>query len=253
VAAALHKADAELLNARATVAQRDAMLEQARVELDRSVIRSPITGVVIGRDIDRGQTVAASLEAPTLFKIARDLRDMEVHAKIDEADIGRIRVSQPATFRVDAFPGRQFSGKVTQIRKAPEVVRNVVTYRVVIATRNPELLLLPGMTALVEIVVRETDEVLKLPNAALRFRPRERESLRQAAKNVVLEDAIGAERDVWALDDDGEPKPVRVRLGLSDASVTEVVEGPLREGQDVIVGTAPEEGERRLFGIRWGF
>ena len=249
----LHKAEAELLNARATVAQKEAALTQARVELDRTVIRSPIKGVVIGRDIDEGQTVAASFEAPTLFKIARDLREMEVHGKIDEADIGRIRLGQAATFRVDAFAGRQFGGRVTQIRKAPEVVKNVVTYRVVIATRNTELLLLPGMTALVQIVVRETDEVLTLPNAALRFRPRERESAGQAVKDAVSEDSSAAEPDVWVLGDDGEPRPVRVRLGLSDETVTEVVEGPLQEGQNVVVGTVPEEGKRRLFGLRWGF
>ena len=249
----LHKTDAELLNARATVAQREAALTQARVELDRTVIRSPINGVVIGRDINKGQTVAARLEAPTLFKIARDLREMELHAKIDEADIGRIRLGQPATFRVDAFARRQFGGKVTQIRKAPKVVKNVVTYSVVIATRNPELLLLPGMTALVHIVVRGTDEVLTLPNAALRFRPPGRESVGQAATDAVSDDASGAEPAVWVLGDDGEPRPVHVRLGLSDETVTEVVEGPLREGQTVVVGTAPEEGKRRLFGVRWGF
>ena len=139
-AADLHKAEAELLNARAIVEQKEAMLTLASVELDRTVIRSPIKGVVIGRNVDKGQTVAASLEAPTLFKIAQDLRKMEVHARIDEADIGRIRLGQDAMFRVDAFPDQRFTGQVTQIRKAPVVVKNVITYTVVVATHNSELL-----------------------------------------------------------------------------------------------------------------
>jgi len=154
---------------------------------------------------------------------------------------------------VDAFAGRQFGGRVTQIRKAPEVVTNVVPYSVVIATRNTELLLLPGTTALVQIVVRETDEVLTLPNEALLFRLPKRESVGQVAKGAVSEDASGAEPAVWVLGDNGEPKPVRVQLGLSDDTVTEVLDGPLREGQKVVVATQPDEGKRRLFGLRWGF
>jgi HlyD family secretion protein len=246
----LHKAEAELLNARATVEQKKATRALARVELERSVIRSPIKGVVIGRDIDRGQTVAASLEAPTLFKIAQDLREMEVHVRIDEADIGRIKLGQKATFRVDAFSNQRFTGRVTQIRKAPEVVKNVVTYTVVATTRNPALQLLPGMTALVRIVDRETKEVLKLPNAALRFRPLGRTNTR---RTELPEGSSGANADVWVLGDNGKPKPVRVRLGLSDATATEIMEGPLREGQMVIVGTTPSDGKRRLFGLRLGF
>ena len=124
------------------------MLDRARVDLARTTIRAPIDGVVIKRAVDRGQTVAASLEAPEMFTIAQDLRRMEVHAKIDEADIGRIRVGQRAAFTVDSYPGRSFAGKVIQIRKAHEVVQNVVTYTVLVSAENPDLALLPGMTAL---------------------------------------------------------------------------------------------------------
>lgn len=249
-----HKAEAELLNARAVVAQKEAVLTQARVELERTVIRSPINGVVIGRDVESGQTVAASLESPTLFKIAQDLREMEVHARIDEADIGRIRLGQQATFRVDAFSGHSFTGRVTQIRKAPEVVKNVVTYTVVIAAPNPELMLLPGMTALIRIVVHETDEVLKLPNAALRYSPPGRQERSATAADIAVpENAPGTQARVWVLGRGGDPEPVRVRVGLSDATVSEIIEGPLREGQKIIVGTAPGDSNRRLFGLRLGF
>jgi HlyD family secretion protein len=204
--------------------------------------------VVIGRDVDRGQTVAASLEAPTLFMIAQDLRHMEVHAKVDEADIGQIRVGQQASFIVDAYPGRTFSGTVEQIRKAPEVVENVVTYTVVLSTRNAELVLLPGMTAIVDLVVVEVENVLKVPNAALRFEPPGATGANAASSGVSLGSAQAAV--VW-IPSVGAPHPVQVTLGQSNESATELVNSPLRAGQRVIVGLASAPQEYSWFGFSW--
>ncbi|MBU6272090.1 MAG: efflux RND transporter periplasmic adaptor subunit, partial [Betaproteobacteria bacterium] len=164
-------AQAQTGSARAVVAQREAQLQQARVDLERTAIRAPVDGVVIKRSIDAGQTVAASLQSPELFVIARNLRDMQVDTSIDEAEIGRIRVGQRATFTVDSYPGRSFSGEVRQVRKAALTVQNVVTYTVVVATPNPDLALIPGMTANVRVITDTRESVLKVPNAALRFRP----------------------------------------------------------------------------------
>lgn len=169
--AALKMAKAEVDHALAQVQQRKAALHQSRVDLDHTVIRSPVDGVVIQRNVDVGQTVAASLQAPTLFTIAQDLRKMQVDTNVDEADIGRIQVGQRVTFTVDSFPGQEFTGSVEQIRKAPETIQNVVTYTVVVSADNPDLRLLPGMTANVQIVVEERKDSLKVPNAALRFQP----------------------------------------------------------------------------------
>jgi HlyD family secretion protein len=169
--AQLAAGDAQVANAAAQLKQRTAALASANVDLDRTEIRAPVSGVVISRAVDAGQTVAASLQAPTLFTIAQDLRDMQVETAIDESDIGRIRLDQPATFTVDAFPGRTFRGTVKQIRKAAQNVQNVVTYTVVIATANPDLALVPGMTANARIVTDSRDGVLKVANAALRYRP----------------------------------------------------------------------------------
>lgn len=253
-AADLKRAEAQLLNANAIVMQRAAELAQAQVELEQTTIRSPIDGVVIGRKVDRGQTVAATLKAPTLFTIAQDLRRMDLHARVDEADIGRVRVGEKATFKVDAFPRRSFSAQVSEIRRAPEVIKNVVTYTVVLSAPNPEMLLLPGMTALVDIVVGETDGVLKVPNAALRFRPVGQETDRDDELGVALEEeAPGAKARVWLADSNGQPRPVQVQLSLGNSTVTAVSDGPLREGQKVFIGTAPVSDTRGLFGIRMGF
>jgi HlyD family secretion protein len=164
-------AQAELRTAQATLAQREAQLASAQVDLARTQIRAPVDGVVIKRSVDVGQTVAASLQAPELFVIAKDLRDMQVETSIDEADVGRIRVGQRATFTVDAFPGRTFSGEVKQVRKAAQTVQNVVTYTVLVSASNESGELMPGMTANVRIVTDTRDSVLKVPNAALRYRP----------------------------------------------------------------------------------
>jgi HlyD family secretion protein len=244
-------AEADLQHAHAAVQQQEAALDQAEVDLARTVIRAPIDGVVVGRDVDRGQTVAATLEAPTLFTIAQDLRRMEVHAKADEADIGRIRVGQPGAFTVDAHPGREFAGAVAQIRKAPEVIQNVVTYTVLISAENPELELLPGMTAVVQIVVDEVADVLTVPNAALRFRPPEDAVVSSAAAGTADQVERDAPALVWKVDGAGPPAPVRVGLGESDANATELTAGPLTEGDRVIVGAAPRSSES-WFAIRFG-
>ena len=245
-------ADANLLYAQAAEKQQAAELDQARIDLARTVIAAPSDGVVIGRDVDRGQTVAASLEAPTLFTIAQDLRQMEVHAKVDEADIGQIRVGQRASFTVDAHPGRTFSGTVQQIRKAPEVVENVVTYTVVLSAQNADLALLPGMTAMIQVVVEEVEDVLKVPNAAVRFRPPESTMARQGAKAATAAvSANGSPAVVWALGADARPYAVRVTLGRSNESATEVVDGPLRAGQQVIVGMASPPQDDSWFGFSW--
>jgi HlyD family secretion protein len=169
--AQLRVAEAQLQASRAQVDQKRAALAQAQVDLDRTTIRSPVNGVVVSRAVDVGQTVAASLQAPTLFTIAEDLTKMQVEVSVDEAEIGRVKLDDRATFTVDSFPGQTFTGTVVQIRKAAQVVQNVVTYTVVVSVDNPGGRLLPGMTANVKMVVAEKPSVLKIPNAALRFRP----------------------------------------------------------------------------------
>ncbi len=169
--AQLESAVAKLEAARAGVKQNEAALELAQVNLDHCRITAPVNGIVISRNVDVGQTVAASLQAPTIFTIAQDLTEMQVDTNVSEADVGRVAVGQDATFTVDAFPQTTFRGKVTEIRNAPVTIQNVVTYDVVIQVKNPELKLRPGMTANASILVAHKDNILKIPNAALRFRP----------------------------------------------------------------------------------
>ncbi|MEX0914669.1 MAG: efflux RND transporter periplasmic adaptor subunit [Wenzhouxiangellaceae bacterium] len=174
-------ARAQHLNAEATVAQREAALEAARIDLERTDIRSPINGVVIERAVDIGQTVAASLQAPILFTIAQDLTEIQIEASVDEADIGSVREDAEASFTVDAFTGDEFRGQVSQVRLAPNEEGNVVTYTVVINARNPDRRLLPGMTASIDIVTGRAEDVLRVGNAAVRFRPPEALLPEQAA------------------------------------------------------------------------
>lgn len=169
--AQMRVAESQMRQAEATVAQREAALRQVDVDYQRSFIRAPIDGVVIERNVDIGQTVAASLQSPILFTIAQDLSEMEVKATVDEADIGRVAIGQSVTFTVNAYPNRTFRGMVRQIRLAPQVVQNVVTYTVVITAANPDHALLPGMTATARIIIEQRDKVLKIGNAALRYRP----------------------------------------------------------------------------------
>jgi HlyD family secretion protein len=242
-------AEANLLYAQASERKQAAELDEARIDLQRTVISAPIDGVVIGRDIDRGQTVAASLEAPTLFTLARDLREMEVHANIDEADIGRIRTGQRATFSVDAYPDRTFSASVRQIRKAPQLIQNVVAYTVVLSTKNPDLALLPGMTAVVQVVVDEAKDVLKAPNAALRFQP----PGTAIAEALPVSAVAGAgQRAVLWMPGDGEtPIPVPVTLGRSNESETEIAGDAVRAGQEVVIGLASPPQNHAWLGFSW--
>jgi len=163
--------EAQLENANANRQQRQALLESAEIDLERTRIRSPIDGVVIERSVDKGQTVAASLSSPVLYKIAQDLTEIQIEANVDEADIGNVRQGNKATFEVDAYPDTEFSGTVSQIRLAPIELNNVVTYTVIITAANPQLKLLPGMTAIVEIVTGKSENVLRVANAAVRFKP----------------------------------------------------------------------------------
>ena len=176
---------AQVEHALAQVKQREAALHNSKIDLEHTVIRSPLDGLVIQRNVDIGQTVAASLQAPTLFTIAQDLRNMQVDTNVDEADIGRIQVGQRVTFTVDAFPGREFIGQVEQIRKAPQTIQNVVTYTVVVTAENQDQHLLPGMTANVQLVIDERQAVLKVSNAALRFRPSNAETDKVADTSSV--------------------------------------------------------------------
>jgi HlyD family secretion protein len=247
-----HMAGANLENARAVVEQEEAALDQARLDLGRTLIRAPIDGIIIKRDVNPGQTVAVSLEAKTLFTIANELREMEVQGKVDEADIGQLSVGQTAQFTVDAYPDRTFSGRVVEIRKSPEVVQNVVTYTAIVSAPNPNLLLLPGMTAELRIAVRKIGRVLIIPSQALHFRPSnaDRSHGHQGAAGP------GSSRSpptVWLVGADGRPRPVVVKLGASDDSGTELLESPLTEGQQLIVGVAGPPNRSRYFGLRLGF
>jgi HlyD family secretion protein len=241
--AALDSAEAQLANMLAQVKQKEAVLRQAKIDLDRTYIRAPVTGTVVNRAVAGGQTLAASLQSPVLFTIAQDLTRMQVEASVVEADIGRFAVGQPVTFTVDAYPDRTFEGFVTQIRKAPQIVQNVVTYVVVASAENPEEFLLPGMTANLQVVTATRKNVLQVPNAALRFRPRsDAPQEKELSKNLLLEVArdnlteVGFPGQVFVLGEEGEPRPVALRLGITDGRKTEVLAGKLNEGQPVITG-----------------
>jgi HlyD family secretion protein len=193
VEAQLRVSQAQISSAQAAVKQRESLLKQAQVDLERTIIRAPVDGTVILRNIDAGQTVAASLQAPVLFTIAQDLRDMQVEAAIDEADVGRLRAGMAASFAVDAFPRRAFSGEIRQIRKSPLTVQNVVSYTVVISAANPDMALLPGMTANVRIAVENRASALKVPNAALRWRPAGAADARPAPNDAVPAQQAGGQ------------------------------------------------------------
>ena len=238
-------AAAEIRHAQALVEQQAAILDQARIDLDRSVIRSPIAGVVISRDVNLGQTVAASLEAPTLFTIAKDLSRMEVVASVDEADISRVRIGQEALFYVDAYPDRTFEAVVSDIHKAPRITQNVVAYTVILTAENPDLMLLPGMTASVRLVTASAENVLKVPMAALYFQPE------KATEPTGGSDG-GQTFTIWLARDHGPPAPRRVRVGRSDDTSVEIVGEGLEVGQEVVVGTTKAAESRSLLSRIWG-
>lgn len=345
--AGLDVAMAQLESALAQVRIREAALEQALIDLERTFIRSPVDGIVIDRAVSTGQTVSASLNAPVLFTIAQDLTTMQVEAAVDEADIGRVREGLAVTFTVDAFPEDNFSGRVQQIRRAPKVEQNVVTYIVVVSAANPQSRLLPGMTANVEIIVERRDNALRVSNAALRFRPagapappaagtaqarppggrggggapgggrggfasiaqqldlsedqqeqvaaigaETRARFQQLRAEGATQDEIRAEFQagraqtqkrfqailtpeqraklaeitsaaagqpgstagrVWILGAGGEPQPIEIRYGVSNASRTEIVSDGLEEGQQVIVGATRISAQPQSRGFRFGF
>ena len=246
-------ATAQVGSAAASIAQRQAALRQARVELGHTVIRSPVDGVVISRNVDVGQTVAASFQAPVLFTIARDLAKMEVNVAVDEADVGRVQPGQKVRFSVDAFPGEGFTGEVRQIRKAPQSVNNVTTYSVMATVANPELKLLPGMTANARILTEERRDVLKVPNEALRFRPVAADGSPMKLEVRGREEGPGIPGRVWVVGPDGQPKPGVVRLGVSDGKTTEILKGEVKEGTEIILGmvepTAKAAKPSRPFGM----
>jgi HlyD family secretion protein len=253
--AQLKVAQAMLESAKAQVAQNQASLRQSEINLEHTVIVAPVDGVVVSRTVDVGQTVAASLQAPTLFTIAQDLTKMQVDTNVAEADVGRVKVGQQATFTVDAFPGRTFRGEVVQVRKAAQVLQNVVTYDVVVSAPNNDQVLLPTMTANVRIVTDTKEDVLRVPNAALRFRPPGVEAEQRerpagggqrpgggAGPGAGPGGREGGARAsvtrgrVWVLDATGKPQAIPIQLGISDGTMTEVTGGELAEQQQVLVG-----------------
>lgn len=256
-------ARAQADSARAAIRQRESVVASAEVDLGRTVIRSPVNGVVIKRSVSVGQTVAASLQAPELFIIARNLRDMQVEVSVDEADIGRVQPGQAASFTVDTYPDQTHLGEVAQVRKSANNVQNVITYTAVVRFANPDGRLLPGMTANVRIATDRRDAALKVPNAALRVKVPEAllppvassagasaPARPGRAERPPAEPSRGSlnRGRVWRLLPDGTPQEVRVRLGLSDGSSTEVLPiepappgapAPLQEGDAVLVASPP--------------
>ena len=227
---------AQVASAAGQVNQAQGALKTAETNLGYTTIYSPVDGIVVSRNVDVGQTVAASFQTPTLFTIAQDLTKMQIDTNVDEADIGKAKVGQKANFTVDAYPEKMFTGDVKQVRNAPIVTQNVVTYNVVIGVNNEDLLLKPGMTTNVSILTQTVDNVFKIPNAALRYRPsgRERAEPKQKAEGKAegKRDVSGAR--VYIIGKDKEPQAVPVKLGISDGNFTHLVEGNLKEGDLVI-------------------
>jgi HlyD family secretion protein len=254
--ATVHAAAAAITQAKAQVTQREAAVTIAKTNLNNSVIRSPIDGIVVARNVDVGQTVAASLQAPTIFTIAQDLAKMRVYAKVDESDVGRIKIKQEVIFKVDAFPADTFRGLVSQVRMNATTVQNVVTYDAVIEFDNPQLRLFPGMTAYVTIPVSTAENAIKIPNAALRYRPPlSTDEIRvlytkygiddgkqppAAKKDAATIEMRGQHAVVWTLHADHTLEPVKLSLGVTDHAFTEVkavLNGHLQPGDPVITAS----------------
>ena len=240
-------------SAEANVLSAEAELEQARLNLSKATIISPIDGIVLSRDVDPGATVAASLEAPTLFTIAGDLREMELQVDIDEADVGQVAVGQKATFTVDAFSEKRFPAEITSVRYASETVNDVVTYMGILKVENDQLLLRPGMTATADIVVQSIEDSLLIPNAALRYAPPE--TLTKSSSgggggmfslfrpprmgSISAPEPEGSERTVWLMKNN-VPTAVNVEIGASDGQSTVVTKGDIAEG-DLLITDATEK------------
>ena len=275
-------AAANVTQAEAQVSQKAAAVAVAQTNLDYTVIRSPIDGTVVARSVDVGQTVAASLQAPTIFTIAQDLKKMWVYAKTDESDVGNIKLGKPVTFKVDAFPKDTFHGVVSQVRMNATTVQSVVTYDTIIEFANPDLKLFPGMTAYVTIPVATVENVVKVPNTALRYKPpMTSEEILAIYKQYGIESGETLQASqvaavanpgspsgptpqtplrapkadsavVWKLHPDNTIEPVKVSLGITDHAYTEVtaiLKGDLQEGQDVIIRSVVAKGQT-LGGIR---
>lgn len=214
----------------------------SQVDLTYTVIKSPVDGVVIDRKVNVGQTVAASMQAPVLFRIAQDLSQMQVECSIDEADIGTVKEGQDVQFSVDAYPDESFVGTISQVRYSPEITQNVVTYTTIVEVANPEFKLLPGMTATVSVIVEQAEAVLLIPNAALRYSPvfksgPESGSLSSNKRKAKSPDQKREDSQrIWILDENSNLKPVPVKTGVTDNSYSELLEGMLAEGQIIVTG-----------------
>lgn len=255
-------ADAQVNVVTAQVKQAEAALSAAELDLKYTTIRSPVNGIVVARNVEVGQTVAASFATPNLFLIALDLTKMQVDTYVSESDIGGISEGKDASFTVDAYPGVPFSGTIRQVRLAPLNVQNVVTYNVVVGVENKDLRLKPGMTANVSIIVAQKDQVLKVPNAALRFVPPKSEQSRTGdgqavnkggGKIVRTSGNSTTARTIWKQGETGELIPIAVQTGISDGVATEILSEGLTEGEEVIVGIEPARGERKSGDLPPGF
>ena len=259
-------AESQVSVAGAQVKQAEAALNAVELDLKYTVIRSPVNGIVVARNVEVGQTIAASFATPNLFLIALDLTKMQVDTNVSESDIGGITEGTEATFTVDAYPGHQFSGTIRQVRLAPINVQNVVTYNVVVNVDNQDLRLKPGMTANVSIVVAQRDAVLKVPNAALRFTPPTagqpdrlmtsgQPSIGNGAGRTagVAKGAVAPTRTVWKQEPSGELEPVHVQTGISDGLATEILSEGLSEGALVVVGIERSKGDRSGSDLPPGF
>jgi HlyD family secretion protein len=235
---------AQINASKAQIAQAEASLKVAETNLRYTRIISPVNGIVVSRNVDVGQTVAASFQTPTLFTIAQDLTKMQIDTNVAEADIGRVKQGQDVEFGVDAYPGIIFKGRVSQVRNAPINVQNVITYNAVILVGNPELKLKPGMTANISIIISAKKDILRISNAALRFTMPDKDKGKKTQQKGTGQKVAGA----WIIAD-GKPKRISVSAGVSDGSYTELISGEIKEGQEVIVesltkakqksGTAP--------------
>jgi HlyD family secretion protein len=223
----------------ATVKSGEAQLERALVNLRHASIEAPVDGVVISRNVDVGQTVAASFSAPTLFLIAHDLKQMQLEAQIDEGDIGTVKEGQHVTFTVNAYADILFEGTVSQVRLEPTTVQDVVSYTIIVAVSNPEEKLMPGMTANLSVHAEESNDVLKVPNAALRFKPPGAQT--PMPPHQMPEGAGQGRKVVWRLVEDGSVEPVPVKTGLTDGSFTEVESRALTEGDVIVTGISRQD------------
>ena len=226
--------------AEANVYQAQAALKRAETDLGYTRIYSPVDGIVVSRDVDAGQTVAASFQTPTLFTIAQDLTKMQIETNVDEADIGEVKEGLSVTFTVDAYPDAVFSGTIKQVRIASSVVENVVTYPVIIDVANPDLMLKPGMTANVTIITDKKEDVLAVPSAALRYRPSD-----------YLGNTLRG-RVIWVLEN-GKPSPKEVKVGITDGAYVEILQGDLSEGQLVVIGEEANSAKKSKANRRMPF